>query len=73
MARGRNSVVIGVRVPDAVYARVRVLAGKEGWCVNDWMRSVVMRAAGMLPDGSVRSHHKRRSGGSGDKVVNTRK
>ena len=60
MARGRNSVVIGVRVPDSVYARVKVLAENEGWTVNDWMKSVVLRAAGILPDGSIRSHHKRR-------------
>jgi len=59
MSHGRNSTVIGVRVPDGVYARVKVLAAKEGWTVNDWMKAVVIRAAGMLPDGSIRKHHKR--------------
>ena len=61
MSHGRNSTVIGVRVPDAVYARVRVLAEKEGWTVNDWMKAVVIRAAGLLPDGSIRNHNKKRS------------
>jgi hypothetical protein len=61
MSRGRNSTVIGVRVPDSVYDRVKALAKKEGWTVNDWMKAAVLRAAGLLPDGSIRSHHKRRS------------
>ena len=59
MSHGRNTTVIGVRVPDGVYDRVKVLAEKEGWCVNDWMKSVVMRAAGMMSDGKIRSHHKK--------------
>lgn len=61
MSKGRNTVVIGVRVPDGVYDRVKVLAEKEGWTVNDWMKAVVIRAAGLLPDGSIRKHHKRGS------------
>ncbi len=55
--RGRNTTVIGVRVPDAVYTRVKALATKEGVDVNGWVKAVVIRAAGLLPDGSVRSHH----------------
>lgn len=60
MSKGRNSVVIGVRVPDAVYDRVKALAAREGWSVNDWMKAAILRAGGILPDGSIRSHHKRR-------------
>jgi len=59
MSRGRNTTIIGVRVPDGVYARVKVLAAKQGWCVNDWMKAVVTRAAGMMPDGTIRSHRKK--------------
>lgn len=61
MSHGRNSTVVGVRMPDSLYARVKVLAEKEGWCVNDWLKTAISRAAGVLPDGSIRSHHKRRS------------
>lgn len=60
MARGRNTVVISVRVADSVYTRVKVLAEKEGWTVNDWLKAAVLRAAGIKGDGSIRSHHKRR-------------
>ena len=28
---------------------------------NDWMKAAVLRAAGILPDGSIRSHSKRGS------------
>jgi len=61
MVKGRNTTVMSVRVPDSVYARVKVLAEKEGWTVNDWMKAVVLRAAGVLSDGSIRSHHKKSS------------
>lgn len=61
MTKGRNTTVIGVRVPDSVYARIKALAEKEGWTINDWMKAAVLRAAGILPDGSIRKHHKRRS------------
>ena len=59
MSKGRNTVTMSVRVPDSVYARVKVLAEKEGWSPNDWLKSVVVRAAGLLPDGSIRKHHKK--------------
>jgi predicted DNA-binding protein len=61
MGHGRNSTVIAVRVPDGVYTRVKVLAEKEGWSVSDWLKSVIIRAASILPDGSIRKHSKRRS------------
>lgn len=61
MSHGRNTSVIGVRIQDSVYARIKVLAEKEGWSVSDWLKSVIIRAAGLLPDGSIRSHHKGRS------------
>jgi predicted DNA-binding protein len=51
---------MSVRVPDAVYARVKELAEKEGWTSNDWLKAAIMRAAGLLPDGSIRSHHRGR-------------
>lgn len=59
MAKGRNTVVIHVRVSDSVDTRVKSLAAKEGITVNDWCKAALIRAAGLLPDGKVRSHHKK--------------
>lgn len=54
MAKGRNTVVIGVRVPDSVHARIKVLAQGEGLTVSEWCKMNLSRAAGLLPDGSIR-------------------
>jgi len=57
--KGRNTTVIGVRVPEGVYTRVRALADKQGLTVSEWCKANLARAAGLLPDGKVRSHHKK--------------
>jgi len=62
MAKGRNTTVIGVRVPDSVSARIRDLASKQGLTISEWCKAALTRAAG-LTGGQVRSHHK--------KLVNT--
>lgn len=59
MAKGRNSTVIGVRVPDSVYSRIKALAEKEDLAISEWCKANLIRDAGLLPDGSVRSHHRR--------------
>ncbi|MBA7518273.1 hypothetical protein ES705_10342 [subsurface metagenome] len=59
MVKGRSTVVIGVRVPDGVYTRIKLLAAKQGLTVSEWCKSNLARAAGLLPDGEVRSHHKK--------------
>jgi len=58
MVKGRNTAVIGVRVPDGVKTRIKALAEKQGLTVNDWTKAALIRAAGLLPDGELRSHHK---------------
>ncbi|MBA7604002.1 hypothetical protein ES703_11120 [subsurface metagenome] len=57
--KGRSTTVIGVRVPEGVYTRVRALADKQGLTVSEWCKANLARAAGLLPDGKVRSHHKK--------------
>ncbi len=58
MVKGRSTSVIGVRVPDSLYTRIKALAGKQSLTVNDWAKAALIRAAGLLPDGGLRSHHK---------------
>jgi len=60
MAKGRNTTVIGVRVPDTVYTRIKALADRQELTVSEWCKASLARAAGLLPDGEVRSHHKKR-------------
>ncbi|GAJ03174.1 unnamed protein product [marine sediment metagenome] len=60
MAKGRNTRVIGVRVPDSVYTRIKALADRQGLTVSEWCKANLARSAGLLPDGEVRSHHKER-------------
>ena len=60
MTKGRNTTVIGVRVPDSVNSRIKALAERQGMTVSEWCKSNLLRAAGLLPDGGVRSHHKKR-------------
>ncbi|MBA7627819.1 hypothetical protein ES703_35288 [subsurface metagenome] len=60
MVRGRSTKVIGVRVPDPVYTRVKELAEKQGLTVSEWCKAALIWAAGLLPTGQVRSHHKKR-------------
>ncbi|MBA7627269.1 hypothetical protein ES703_34731 [subsurface metagenome] len=60
MPKGRNTTVIGVRVPISVYTRIKALAGQQELTVSEWCKSNLARAAGLLPDGSVRTHHKKR-------------
>lgn len=59
MAKGRSTAVIGVRVPDSVYTRIKALADRQGLTVSEWCKVSLVRAAGLLPGGQVRSHHKR--------------
>jgi len=59
MVKGRSTTVIGVRVPDSVYTRIRDLAEKQGLTVSEWCKAELIRAAGLLPEGQVRSHHKK--------------
>jgi len=65
MTKGRSTSVIGVRVPDSVYTRIKALASKQGLTVSEWAKAALIRAAGLLPAGQVSSHHK--------KAVNTTK
>ncbi|MBA7550447.1 hypothetical protein ES705_42963 [subsurface metagenome] len=60
MVKGRNTRVVGVRVPNSVYTRIKALADKEGLTVSEWCKVNLARSAGLLPDGSVRTHHKKR-------------
>jgi len=57
--KGRSTVVIGTRVPDDVYIRVKALAEKQGLTVSEWAKANLIRAAGLQPNGSTRSHHKK--------------
>ncbi|MBA7622488.1 hypothetical protein ES703_29865 [subsurface metagenome] len=60
MGKGRNTKVIGVRVPDPVAARIKALADRQGLTVSEWCKVNLARTAGLLPDGSVRTHHRKR-------------
>jgi len=60
MVKGRSTKVVGVRVPDSVYTRIKLLADKQGLTVSEWCKVNLARAAGLLPDGRVRSHHEKR-------------
>ncbi|MBA7676249.1 hypothetical protein ES703_84490 [subsurface metagenome] len=59
MVKGRRTKVIGVRVPDILYTRIKELAGKQELTVSEWAKATLVRAAGLLPGGQVRSHHKK--------------
>ena len=59
MVKGRSTTVIAVRVPDDVSARVKALAEKAGLTTSEWVKAELIRAAGLLPEGQVRSHHKK--------------
>ncbi len=51
--------IAGVRGPDALHDRIKVLADKRGITVSEWCRIAIIRAIGLLPDGKIRSHHKK--------------
>ena len=59
MVKGRSTTVIGVRVPDSVYTRIKTLADKQGLTVSEWCKANLARSAGLILDGVVRSHHKK--------------
>lgn len=59
MVKGRSTSVLAVRVPDSLYTRIKALAEKQGVSVSEWCKGKLARAAGLLPDGEVRSHHKK--------------
>jgi len=59
MVKGRSTTVIAVRVPDSVSARVKALAEKAGVTTSEWAKAELIRAAGLLPGGQVRSHHRK--------------
>lgn len=61
MSHGRKSTIISARVDDSVYARIKSLADKEGLTVSEWVKTYLTRSAGLLPEGTVRSHHKKHS------------
>lgn len=58
MVKGRSTKVIGVRVPDSVYTRIKALADRQELTVSEWCKAALIRAAGLLHGGQVRSHHK---------------
>ena len=58
--KGRNTTVIGVRVPVSVYTRIKGLADRQGLTISEWCKVNLARSAGLLPDGRVRTHHKKR-------------
>ncbi|MBA7520403.1 hypothetical protein ES705_12499 [subsurface metagenome] len=60
MVKGRSTKVVGVRMPDGVYTRIKALADKQGLTVSEWCKVNLARSAGLLPDGEVRTHHKKR-------------
>jgi len=60
MVKGRSTKVVGVRVPDSVYTRIKALADKQSLTVSEWCKVNLARAAGLMPDGEVRTHHKKR-------------
>ncbi|GAI99094.1 unnamed protein product [marine sediment metagenome] len=62
MSKGRNTTVIGVRVPDSVNARIQALAAKQGLTVSEWCKVNLYRAASVLQDGAIRSHEKKGKG-----------
>jgi len=51
MVKGRSTTVIGCRVPDSVYTRIKDLAGKQELTVSEWCKAALIREAGLLPDG----------------------
>ena len=55
--------VIGVRVSDAVYDRIKKLAEEEDLSMSEWAKSYLIFHAGLLPDGSIKSHHGVNRGG----------
>ena len=59
MVKGRSTTVIGVRVPDTVYTRIKGLADKQRLTTSEWCKAMLIRDAGLLPGGQVRSHHKK--------------
>ena len=60
MVKGRSTKVVGVRVPDTLNTRIKLLAERQGLTVSEWCKVNLARDAGLLPDGRVRSHHKKR-------------
>ncbi|MBA7554455.1 hypothetical protein ES705_47076 [subsurface metagenome] len=60
MVKGRSTKVVGVRVPDTVYIRIKALADKQGLTISEWCKVNLARDAGLLSDGRVRSHHEKR-------------
>lgn len=44
MTKGRNTTVIGLRVPDEVYFTIKAYANKRGLSISDWIKPIVLRA-----------------------------
>lgn len=42
MAKGRNTTVVAVRIPDSVYTIIKRRAGKRGLSVGDWLKKVII-------------------------------
>jgi len=45
MVKGRNTKVIGVRVPDTVDTKIKGLADKIGLSASEWCEAELIRAA----------------------------
>ena len=45
-SEGRNTTVVGVRVPDSEYARIKELAGRQGITVSEWGKLALAESAG---------------------------
>jgi len=52
--------VLAVRIPKILSVRIDSLAKQRGVTPKEWVVANLIRAAGLLPDGSVRSHHQKR-------------
>jgi predicted DNA binding CopG/RHH family protein len=42
MAKGRNTTVVSVRLPDSVYTIIKRRAEKRGMAVGDWIKKVIV-------------------------------
>ncbi|MBA7641729.1 hypothetical protein ES703_49414 [subsurface metagenome] len=57
MGKGRNTKVIGVRVPDPVAARIKNLADRQGLTVSELCKNILQEVT--LPGGWAHRHKKR--------------
>ena len=48
--KGRNTYVLSTRVPDKLYAHIKVLADQRGMTVSDWLKGIIVAATGYRLD-----------------------